>query len=47
MGLSMPFGREVYPVIGDGLVDFSILVSLGLSMADQNDHLSRDVLVGI
>lgn len=41
----MPFGCELYPVIGYGLVDFSILVAFGLSMANQDNHLLRYVLV--
>lgn len=32
---------QLYPVIGNKLVDVAVLVSLGLRMADQNNHLRR------
>ena len=38
-GLSMALGCEFDPMVGDGLVDITVFVPLGLGMTDQNDHL--------
>lgn len=34
-----PIRRELYAVVRDILVDLTVLVSFGLGMTDQNDHL--------
>lgn len=38
-GLGMAGFRELYAVVGDGLVDCPVLVAFGLGMADEDDEL--------